>query len=104
MKENKEDLVNEEKLVEKELIEEIQESEQERNKDIKELTVRVEKMDKDIRVLTNLIRNMIILMELQNKEDNERKNNRRTYNEKECYHCRKIGHIRPNCPEYRRIK
>src|SRR5436190_21510659 len=39
MKENKENLVDEEKLIEKELAEVMQESEQERNEDIEELTV-----------------------------------------------------------------
>ncbi len=39
MKENKENLVDEEKLIGKELAEEMQESEQERNEDIEELTV-----------------------------------------------------------------
>ena len=42
-------------------------------------------------------------MKLKNKEYNARKNNRRRYNEKNCYHCEKIGHIRPNGPENRRI-
>ena len=101
--ENKEDLVDEEKLIEKELAEEMQESEQERNEDIEELTVRIENMDKNIRDLINLMNKMITLLELKNKEDNGRKNNRRRYNEKNCYHCEKIGHIRPNCPENRRI-
>ena len=103
MKENKENLVDEEKLIEKELAEEMQESEQERNEDIEELTVRIENMDKNIRDLINLMNKMITLLELKNKEDNGRKNNRRRYNEKNCYHCEKIGHIRPNGPENRRI-
>ena len=60
-------------------------------------------MDKSIRDLINLMNNMITLMELKNKEDNERKNNRRRYNEKNCYHYEKIGYIRPNCPENKRI-
>jgi len=55
-------------------------------------------MDKNIRDLIKLMDNMITLMELKNKEDNRRKINRRRYNEKNCYHCGKIGHIRLELP------
>ncbi len=48
--------------------------------------------------------NMITLLELKNKEDIRRKNNRKRYNEKNCYHCEKIGHIGSNCPENKRFK